>query len=296
VLPEAGRGHDLRIAGAILESESHTLSLRVAVSDATGKEWFERVYTEHVGNEVHGDDSVGVNDPFDSLYNRIANDMLVYARDNLDSAAIAAIRQTAQVQFGNEFAPDVYGAYLVVNGKGISTIQRLPPANDPAVMHLAEIRQRDRAFEEVLQQHYVDFAREVSASYFEYRRQSYRELRDLRTQQRDARNEVVVGGLLLGVAVATSNIDDVLATAASAGTAVAGAAKIVAGVRNYPRAAPLADELAESFAGDVRTEVVSLDDEVLTLSGSTESIYAQWKDILRELFAEDRRLPAAPAE
>jgi hypothetical protein len=295
VLPETGRGHDVRIIGEILESEPHTLRLRIGVFDATGAEWFERIYTEHVGIEVHGDNSIGVNDPFDSLYNRIANDMLIYVRDNLDAATIAGIRQTAELQFGNAFAPDVYGGYLATDRKGITRVTRLPPASDPAVMHLARIHQRDRAFQEVLQQHYVDFAREIGASYFEYRRQGFRELQDLQAQQRKARNEVVGGAIWLGVAVATSNIDDAVATVAATTAAVAGAMQVVNGVRIYAAATPLADELAESFAGDVRTEVVTLDEDVVTLSGSTESIYGQWKEILGELFREDRSL-AVPAE
>lgn len=295
VLPEASAGHDLRIIGEILDSQPHTLALRIAVFDATGTQWFERLYTEHVGEEVHGDNSIGVNDPFDGLYNRIANDLLVYARENLANARLATIRQTAELQFGKEFAPEVYGGYLAEDRKGISSVVRMPAASDPAVVHLEQIRQRDRAFQEVLQQHYVDFARGISDSYFEYRRLGFQELQELRSQQRAARNDVVMGGLLLGVAVATSNIDDAVATVAATGAAVAGAVQVVNGVRNYSTQSPLLDELAESFAGDVITEVVTFDEEVVTLSGSTESVYAEWKAILRELFREDRAL-AAPAE
>ncbi len=294
VLPEAGRSHDLRIDGEILESESHTLRLRIHVSDATGTPWFEHIYTEHVGEEVFGANSIGVNDPFDSLYNRIANDLLAHVRNNLDAAAIADIRQAAELQFGNAFAPDLYGQYLVTNRKGISRVARMPPANDPAVLHLERIRRRDLAFQEVLQQHYVDFAGGITDSYFEYRRQGFRELQQLRAQQRNARNDVVMGGLLLGVAVATNNIDDAVATVAATGAAVAGAVKVVEGVRNYSTENPLLDELAASFAGDAITEVVTLDEDVVTLSGSTESIYAEWKEILGELFREDLSLTQPP--
>jgi hypothetical protein len=295
VLPEAGYGHDLRVDGEILESEPHTLRLRISVHDASGTQWFENIYTEHVGAEVHGDNALGVNDPFDSLYNRIANDMLLYVQQNLDAGAIAGIRQLAELQFGNEFAPDVYGGYLTVNRKGIASVSRLPPANDPAVAHLARIRQRNAAFEEVLQQRYMDFARQISDSYFQFRREGFRELQDLQRQQKDARNDIVGGAILLGVAAATSNIDSTLTTIGTAATAVAGAAMVRRGVTNYDSNTPFLDELAESFSGEVATETVTLDEEVITLSGSTESIYSQWKDILRELLVEDRSL-AAPAE
>ncbi len=288
VVPGSSPGHDVQVTGAILDADSHTLRLKVRVTDASGAEWFDTIYTEHVGDEVYGDNSIGINDPFTGLYNRIANDMLVYVRDELDAAAIAGIRQVAELSFGNEFAPDLYGDYLVTNRKRITSITRLPPANDPAVAHLREIRLRDRAFREVLQQHYTDFAKEISNNYFEYRRQSFRELKDLHDQQTEARNDIIGGALLLGVAVATSNIDDTFATIAATTAAVTGVVKVVSGVRAYETETPFLDEIAESFAGDVITEVVALDEEVVTLTGSTEDIYGQWKEILRELFNEDR--------
>jgi hypothetical protein len=289
VLPQTDRSHDLRVEGEILESESHTLKLRVSVSDATGAQWFDSIYSEYVGDAVHGDDALGVNDPFDGLYNRLANDLLLQMQQR-DAVAIANIRHVAELQFGNEFAPELYGGYLVADRRGISTVSRMPPANDPAVLHMNQIRQRDRAFQEVLQQHYVDFTREISDSYFEYRRQSFREVQQLQREQKKARNDIVGGALLLGVAVATSNIDDALATVGAAGAAVAGATKIVRGVRNYAGESPFLGELAESFSNDVVTEVVAFDEDVVMLSGSTESIYEQWKEILRELLREDRNL------
>ncbi|MDY6984420.1 MAG: hypothetical protein SV422_15145, partial [Pseudomonadota bacterium] len=242
VLPVADRSYDLRVDAEILQSESHTLSLRVSVSDATGARWFENIYTEHVGSAVHGENALGVNDPFDGLYNRIANDMLLQLQQR-DAGTLTAIRNVAELQLGNEFAPDVYGAYLMTDRKGITSLTRMPPANDPAVAHLQQIRQRDRAFHDVLQRHYADFARDISNPYFEYRRQSYRELRELQQQQRGARNDIVGGAVLLGVAMATSNIDDALATIGSATTAVVGVAKVVRGVTSYSTDSPFLGEL-----------------------------------------------------
>lgn len=290
VLPVADRSHDLRVEGEILDSESHTLRLRMTVSDASGALWFERIYTEHVGAAVHGEDALGVNDPFDGLYNRVANDMLHEVQQR-DASVIRALRNLAELQFGNEFVPDIYSPYLATNRKGITSVTHMPPPNDPAVEHLRRIRQRDRAFQDLLQRHYVDFARSIAGSYYEYRRQSYRELQELRRQQTAARNDIVGGAVLLGVAVATSNIDDALATVGSATAAVVGVAKIVNGVTSYSPDSPFLVELEESFSGDVVDETIMLDEEVVLLSGSVESLYEQWKDILRALFREDRNLP-----
>ncbi|MGV3592345.1 MAG: hypothetical protein ACO1PZ_11700 [Gammaproteobacteria bacterium] len=290
VLPVADRSHDLRVEGDILDSESHTLSLRMTVIDASGALWFERIYTEHAGDAVLGEDALGVNDPFDGLYNRIANDLLHEVQQR-DASVLTALRNLAELQFGNEFVPDLYSSYLTTDRKGITSITHMPPVNDPAVEHLRQIRQRDRAFQDLLQRHYVDFARSIAGSYYEYRRQTYRELQDLRRQQKAARNDIVGGAVLLGVAVATSNIDDALATVGSATAAVAGVVKIVNGVTSYSPDSPFLVELEESFSSDVVEETIMLDEEVVLLSGSVESLYEQWKDILLALFREDRNLP-----
>ena len=102
---------------------------------------------------------------------------------------------------------------------------------------------------------------------------------------------VALAAVLLGVAVATSNIDDALATVGSAPAAVAGVAKIVNGVTSYSPDSPCLVELEESFSSDVVEETIMLDEEVVLLSGSVESLYEQWKDILLALFREDRNLP-----
>ncbi|HEY0963576.1 MAG TPA: hypothetical protein VGE69_14590 [Pseudomonadales bacterium] len=290
VLPVTDGSHDLYVDAQILESESHTLSLRVSVVDASGASWFERIYTEHVGAAVHDEDALGVNDPFDGLYNRIANDMLHEASQR-DANSVAMIRNTADLQFGNAFAPDVYAPYLETDRKGITTVTRMPPASDPAVVHLQRIRLRDQAFHDILQRHYVDFARDIAGSYYEYRRQSYRELQELQRQQKDARNDIVGGAVLIGVAIATSNIDDALATVGAATTAAVGVAKVVRGVTNYSPDSPFFTELEESFSNEVVSETITLDEEIVLLSGSVESLYEQWKDVLRELFREDRRQP-----
>lgn len=289
VLPEAGVGHDVLVEARIVEASAHTLELDVSVSDAAGALWFKRIYTEHVANNVYGDDSIGVDDPFQGIYNRIANDLASHARTQLTQGDIATIRQVAELKFGNAFAPQRYGLYLRA-GAETTTVLRMPPANDPGVLHLREIRQRDHAFQAVLQDHYVDFAQRVADSYYEYRRQSFRELQDLQARQRNARGDIVGGALWLGAAAALGNIDGALGVASSAGAAVVGAAKIARGVRAYPDRSFFLDEIAESFATEALTHRVELDEDVVILSGSVDEVYAQWKGILRSLFAEEGAL------
>ena len=49
-------------------------------------------------------------------------------------------------------------------------------------------------------------------------------------------------------------------------------------------------ELAESFENGIAPQVIALDDKVITLTGSVEEQYEQWKEILNELYAEEMGL------
>jgi hypothetical protein len=289
VMPALGSDHDVQVEARIVDANSHTLELVVTVRDATGAQWFERVYTEHVGDNVYSDQSIGVDDPFQGIYNRIANDMLAHVQTSFDERMLTTIRHTAELQFGNEFAPQLYGQYLQT-GASIVQVLRMPPPNDPTVLHLRDIRQRDRAFQGLLQEHYVGFATRVADNYYEYRRQSFRELRDLQRKQRRARGDVIDGALWLGAAAAIGNIDGALSVATSAGAAVVGAVKVGRGILAYPDRSFFIDEIVESFATDVVTQTVELDEDVMILSGSAEEVYSEWKDILRARFDEERGL------
>jgi len=293
VLPEPADNHDVLVEGSIVESSSHTLKLKVRVSDATGKLWFDRLYTEHVGKNTYMVSSTPVMDPFQSLYNRIANDMLVYTRSNLDVTSITRIRQVAQVKFGNEYAPDMYGHYLRTGRNGRSEIVGLPPDNDPVQLHLANIRKRDRMFQTVLQQNYQDFSRLVHENYFNYRQSSYVELNFLREQQAASRNQILVGLLLLGTAYAlvetnSNSVDQGSINAAAVAAAVYGVSNVYQGANSYPEKSQFMQGLSESFVRDAGPKVIELDERVIILSGSVEEVFQQWKVLLREMFMEDR--------
>ncbi len=47
------------------------------------------------------------------------------------------------------------------------------------------------------------------------------------------------------------------------------------------------EELGESLENEVAPRVFSLDDRTITLTGSVEEQYAQWKDILSDIYASE---------
>ena len=49
-------------------------------------------------------------------------------------------------------------------------------------------------------------------------------------------------------------------------------------------------ELAESFENGIAPQVIALDDKIITLSGSVDEQYEQWREILNELYSEEMGL------
>ncbi len=54
-------------------------------------------------------------DPYQDLYNKVANDMLAY-RQRLTAKETAAIRQVAQLKFARSVVPEAFGGYLAADG------------------------------------------------------------------------------------------------------------------------------------------------------------------------------------
>ena len=76
LMPNANSPMDVFINGVILESNGETMSMRVSVSDSTGRQWYQKGTNKLSVNLVTTLRSANKNDPFQILYNNIANDLL----------------------------------------------------------------------------------------------------------------------------------------------------------------------------------------------------------------------------
>ena len=94
----------------------------------------------------------------------------------------------------------------------------------------------------------------------------------------------------MGGAVAASQVSGPLGSAVGIGTAGGGAYLIRESFRNRADTKmhiEALQELAESFENGIAPQVIALDDKVITLSGSVDEQYEQWKEILNELYNEE---------
>ncbi len=280
---------DVYVQGLILDSDGEVLELRVRVSDTSGRQWFERTYRavadrqSYAGSHPHGD-------PFQSLYNRIANDMLQYL-SRLEPAQITELRTISELRFARDFAPDAFDAHIATDRRGIHSVVRLPATNDPMMRRIGSLRERDYLFVDTLQEHYDTFSRFMEEPYSAWRAASYEETVAARSLRRQSWAQTAGGiaAIVGGIAAQTSDNPSVR----SAGVVGIGAGGILvsSGLGKRAEAQMHVEalvELGNSLGSELEPRVIDVEDRTITLTGNAEAQYEQWREILREMYLQER--------
>ena len=224
------------------------------------------------------------------IYNNIANDLLAWRKANLKDAQIANIRTVSELQFARNFAPEIFDEYLRVNNRGITEVQRLPADNDPSLVRIREIRQRDNLFVDTVQDYYANYARQMRVPYDSWREQSYEATIELDQLEASARRRLLGGAAAIvgGIAAATSN-NAAVQTGSLVGVG-AGAYMIKSSFDKRAEAEihiAALQELGESLESEVAPKMIDLDDRTVMLTGTVEEQYKQWREILVDLYHEE---------
>jgi len=293
-VPKGASPLDVNVTGDILLSNGKHLELAIRVHDATGRRWLKRTYRQEADPRAY-DDQVEVIDPFQNLYNRIANDLLGKYR-KLDGRRIAAVRELTRLRFAAEIAPTAYADYLKVDRKGRYRVERLPAAGDPMVERIARIRERDGMLVDTLNQHYDDFHLRMEASYGEWRKFSYAEQVALEKLQSSARKRKILGAVAIfgGIFVGGDSREE---QAARDAAILAGVAAIQSGLEKDREAEihrAALGELATSFDAEVKPILVEVEDRTVELTGSAETQFASWRQLLSDIFSRETGLPTDP--
>jgi hypothetical protein len=292
--------YDLQLTGMILQSDGETMVLQVKVTDATGQVWIDKEY-EEVVSQYSYDPRVSRNqDSFQGLYNRIANDILAYRQQNLESEELVNIRTIGRVKFASTFAPQVFGQYLETNNRGITTVTRLPAANDPLLTRIDGIRERDYLFVDALQDHYGNYYRQMAGPYTQFRKMSYEEVMKYDKLRAAARRNTILGvAAILGGLVATQSPNNAVQYSAYGGL-FGGGYLIKDAFAKRDEAQLQVETLAElgnSLESEIAPQTIALEERVITLSGTVESQYEQWREILADIYENEvgATTPAAGA-
>jgi hypothetical protein len=287
VLPNETSTTDIYIHGQILQSDGEGMRINVSVRDSTGAIWYTKEYEEHISEFAYEASQRQANDPFQVVYNNIANDLLAWRKANLTEQRIASIRTISELQFARNFAPELFEQYLSVNNRGITQIERLPADNDPALERIREIRLRDNLFVDTVQDYYANYARQMRVPYDSWREQSYHATMTLDQLEASARRRFIAGTVAIvgGIAAATSS-NAAVQTGALVGVG-AGAYMIKSGFdKNAEAEIHIAalQELGESLEQEVAPRMIDLDDRTIMLNGTVEEQYQQWREILVDMY------------
>jgi len=289
LMPNSRSPMDVYLNGVILESNGESMSMRIQVSDSTGRNWYAKEYDQAISQFSYDPSQRQQSDPFQILYNNIANDLLAWRKENLVAREITEIRTISEMLFAKRFSSDVFDDYLEQDRNGVYEIISLPANNDPLLNRIRDIRERDFMFIDTVQDYYATYVRQMRLPYDSWREQSYYETITLRELEVAAKRRFIAGAAAVvgGIAAGTQGNNYASYVGAAAGVG-AGAYLIRSGLDKRAEARmhrESIEELGQSLEDEVAPQVIGLDDRTITLTGSVEEQYEQWREVLADLYA-----------
>ena len=299
MVPTATQHHELVITGKILESDGEQLSVSITATDATGETWLTKIYEDTASKYAYKTEAEELlrEDPFQSLYNAVADDLILYYQE-VGQTQINSVKLTADIAFAANLAPDAFGAYLQTDSQGKVRILQVPADNDTVRQKIDRIRNQDDLLVDTFDDYYFNFHKDVAPSYYEWRYATYDEAVMLRKGKKEALDRKLKGVGLVGLALlAGAKSDTYAGDIASVAVAGGGVKMIKSG---FDRAAQTEihdralEELTQSLSREVAPSVFDIEGRAIELTGSAEQQYEQWRQMLRQLYESDRGIPQSP--
>ncbi|MDX1379592.1 MAG: hypothetical protein R3233_00660 [Xanthomonadales bacterium] len=299
VVPNTDVVMDLYITGTILQSDGETLDLDIEVFDTSGRRWLQERHRQVVGKYTYDRRLKTLADPFQNLFTAIANSVLE-VREKMSAEDAARLRQISELRFAREFSPEAFDDYISEGRNGILSIERLPAENDSILERIAMIRDRDYLYVDTMQDYYDVFSREMHLPYQDFRRASYDSVVKARQLRKRGNRQIIAGiaGIIGGI-YGRFNSGSWMAFDGSTAAAAAGGYALKQGLETKQRAAEQTERVAEmgsSLEAVIAPQVIALEDRSVTLTGTVEAQYAQWREMLHRIYEQERTLPDATAE
>ncbi len=298
VVPAPTDAVDVLISGSIVTSTGRELELDVRAVDSAGAVWLDRRYKRRAnprGYVEPEEEAVERVDPFGSLYNEIANELLA-SRDKLAADEIRELRWLSQLHFAADLAPVAFEEYLGTDRKGRPELARLPADGDPMMERVVRIRERDYLLVDTFHEQYLTFYDEVERSYLEWRSYSYEEEVAYAKLKKQSRLRKILGAVaILGGVISDSDSEE--ERAARQGAIIGGQIAIQSGIQKGREAKmhrAAIQELAQSFDAEVSERVLRVEGQTLRLSGTAKAQYEEWRELLRAIWSGETGIPLDP--
>jgi len=288
VIPSPTNFQPLLVQAKILASDGENLRLFVKATDAAGSVWINKEYSDSASKYAY--QSVR-EDPFQDIYNQVANDLLK-AHQARNASSIINIQNVARLKFAADLSPESVSNYLQTDRRGRVTVTQLPAENDLVMRRVGRLREQENLFVDTMDDYYLNFYRNVKPSYDEWRYATYDEAVRLRQMQKQARNRLLAGAALIaGGVYAGSQSETWAGDAAAAGAVVGGIGAVKSGMDRYKQAEiheQALAELTQSLGMEIEPNVLQIEGQSIELEGTLDAQYGQWRRILKEIYAADQ--------
>ena len=293
VIPDTTHAVDVTVTGAIVHSDGERMILDVEVHDARGVRWFATSYQSLASKYAYGDTVPPDIDPFQSIYRRMADDMLAYLK-TLSPEEIRRIRTTAEMKFAADMSPDAFADYLVQTSPGIFEIRRLPADNDPAFERVRKVREREYIFIDTLDDYFGNFHAKMYPTYQGWRGATYEEAIAYRNQREKVRRKAVAGVVGITAGLVGQTRDRAMTRYTGAVSVIGGATLAIGAIRDLDRAKSHANALRElgiSAEAQISPHTIELENRTFSLQGTVQAQLKEVRQILRTLYYRELGLP-----
>ncbi|MCC7257699.1 MAG: hypothetical protein IT486_04955 [Gammaproteobacteria bacterium] len=295
VLPEKTDSVDVLVWARIDRSDGLDVALRVGAWDATGREWLNKTYQARVPEKAYSKYRDQAQDPYQTLYNEIANDLLE-ARRKVPAKELQAIRDVAELRFAADLAPAAFNGYLAQDRKNQYRIERLPAADDPMLARMRAVREREYAVVDTINEYYAGLYYDLDKPYEDWRRVSREETLKYKDLQRSAMVRYLLGGaaILAAVMYEGSGGDNSAITMIGVMGGIEG---IKAGLGKSAEAGIAREGLNEqgkSMSAEAEPLLVEVEGQTKRLTGTAEEKFREWRRLLKEIYEKETGLPPPP--
>jgi len=292
VIPSRNAFVDVVVNGVIENSNGEFFTLRIKVEDAMGNHWYQKSYETQTGISSYDEYRDRINDPYQNVFNDIANDLREFVAE-IPIKRVKQIREVSELQFFGVMAPLSFANHLANKEDGTVSIVRLPAVNDPTVVRLRQIRERDRLVIDTLNEHYANFYYGIAIPYEEWRKISREEQINYRQVKRSATMHTLLGivALASSAALETDNSSHSSIRNMKRGIRHAGMSQgfetIFTGLTRRSEAKIHLEsikELSESFGVEAAPMVVTVEGEARRLTGTAAAQYESWRRLLKQIY------------
>ena len=289
-IPDKETMVDVYVEGKIINSDGEKLTLEISVSDSTNHNWYTKTYTQTVGYYAYKKNMENYRDPFQNLFNIIANDLLEHHR-RLSSEEAKQLSKTSTLRFASEFSPEAFSGYLKKSSSGDYEISRLPAENDPIFKKISELRKRDNLFIDAMQGHYDNFSRRMNRPYQSWRQATHEEISASRELKRQSIARTVGGIATVIGGIMASGSGNGSVQSAGAIAIGSGALLVKSGIEKRAELKIHEDvltELEQSLEAEIEPRIIELENDRVVLTGNVNEHYNQWKSFLRQRYKTER--------